>query len=279
MKNFRSVLKGLPLVLVLTLVTASSAAENDSPGSAKHDSGESGVSTVPGHKIIRETGNSCRTATPWCIIRFDSDVTAGNILIAFVDTMTSNGLNSITDTCNSTWRREDNLIGSQFFHVLSASAACSGPETITVNTNGSPDVEFQVLEVAGLTQTLDGLVRNPAISINTSDNPACEAITTTNPNDLVLCAIGCQTPVPVISGPSDDGPDASSWVESAADQRTVDTTIMSHEDEKAIGSYGAQYKLGDVSSWTAITVAYKDASAGSSTASATPMSTATVPQH
>ena len=261
-KIFHSTLTGLPLAFGLALLLAVSPARADPEASGQGHGASSPPAIHQGHKIVRETGNSCRTATPWCIVRFASDVTAGNILILFVDTMTSKGINSVTDTCNSTWRREDSLIGSQFFHAFSTTAACSGPETITVNTNGSPDTEFQVLEVAGLTQTLDGIpVRNPATSVNTSDNPACEAITTTNPSDLVLCAVGCQTPVPVIAGPSDDGPDASQWVESVADQKTVDTTIVAHEDESAVGSYGAQYRLGDISSWTAITIAYKDSPA------------------
>ncbi len=231
-----------------------------------------------GHKIVRETGNSCRTATPWCTVKFDSNVTAGNILVVFVDTMTSNGANSITDTCNSNWRREDTLPGSQYFHVFSATAACSGTEVITVNTNGSPDTEFQVLEVAGLSQDVDGVVRNPAVSVNESDRPICDAIRTTNANDLVVCAVGCQTPVAVVSGPIDAGPDASHWIESAADQKTIDTTILSHEDEAAIGSYGAEYKLGEMASWTAITIAYKDAPAAKAAGNAAPTSTATIPR-
>lgn len=268
MKNFDSALQGWLVVLALVVLFPTSPVRADPQPNTANEA----VSTVStprsGHKIIRETGNSCRTATPWCTVKFDSDVTAGNILILVVDTMTSSGTNSITDTCNSNWRREDNLPGSQFFHVFSATAACSGTEVVTVNTNGSPDTEFQVLEVAGLTQNLDGLVRNPSVSINESDKPFCDAIKTTNPDDLVICAVGCQTPVAVVSGPTDAGPDASHWVESAADQKTVDTTILSHEDENAVGSYAAEYKLAEMASWTAITVAYKDATAGSATPNA-----------
>ena len=274
-KNFRLALKGLPPALALALLSLASAATADPKAS-----GNGGVATSPApttrhaHKIVREAGNSCRTAMPGCSVNFDSDVTAGNVLIVFVDTMTSSGINSIVDTCNSAWRRDDNLFNTQFFRVFSATAACSGPETVTVRTNGSPDTEFQVLEVSGITQTLDGVaVRNPSVATNNSNNPVCDSITTTNADDLVLCAVGCQTPVSVASGPTDSGADASRWEESAAEQRTVDTLVVSHEDETATGTYGAQYTLGDITSWAALTIAYKDASGAIPTATATPTST------
>jgi hypothetical protein len=227
------------------------------------------------HTIVQQSGTFCYNTNP-CALNLKSKVTAGDILVLNVGSSGSNGLAdlAITDTCGSTWRRDDGSSSPQQF-TFSTTAACTGAETVTSHSAGTAvsDKTMLLYEVSGLTQTIDAGARNPASNTATSSaNPRCSNITTTNANDLVFCQVaGLGASTVITAGPANLA-DRSTWIESTADQGLAtnsDLNLTSTETETSAGSYGAQYTIRDSQPWIAVTIAYKDQIAAAPTPTAT----------